>query len=191
MKVVYAFLGFVLFFPALFPASAFPQEGEPGVEAPVIRTTVPEALRRPQRDEAVRLPQDIVIGELGQGQAPQGAYRFARDIVSALAAGNSEAAVLAALPQALIAGHIQEIGGIDPASYRVGGGRTEADGTISFLIRFLGREESITGELFVQQDGDGEQGPWLLDDIILEEKMTLAEIRDRHRFVFSPYERFF
>ena len=175
------------------PQRSFSQEEN----APLQARTIPDALRRPQRGEMPRIPQDFVIGELGQGQAPEDAYRFARSLAAALTAGNSAAPVFSGAPPALIGSHLQEIGGIGPQSYRLGGGRVEVDGNISFLIRFLGREESITGELFIYRRTAGEDAAaeapaqWLLDDLILEERRTLTEIRDRYRFIFSPYERFF
>ena len=186
------FLGAALLLPGAFPQKGFSQEGD----LPLQARTIPDTLRRPQRGEMPRIPQDFVIGELGQGQAPADAYRFARSLVAALTAGNSASPVFAGSPPALIASHIQEIGGIGPQSYRLGGGRLEVDGNISFLVRFLGREESITGELFVYQRAAAdspteEPAQWFLDDLVLEERRTLTEIRDRYRFIFSPYERFF
>ena len=169
-------------FVLLFPAGVSSQEGF----AP---RTIPDALRRPQGGEMPRLPRDLVIGEMGQGQAPDEAYRFARDLAAALTAGNETAEEFAGFPPSLIANHLEELSGITPLRFRIGGGRIEADGNVSFLVRFLGREESITGELFLQREEEPER--WLLDDIILEEKRTLSEVRDAHRFIFSTYERFF
>jgi hypothetical protein len=140
----------------------------------------PEALRRPERGEAPRYPSDLVIGELGQGSAPRAAYLYARDLLLALIRGAEGAAG--------ISGEIKEkLNGLKPGSFRLGGGRTEEDGCVSFLVRFLGQSESIAGELFVIQ----EDGKWILDDLILEEKKSLSEIRDSYRYDFSPYERFY
>ena len=143
--------------------------------------SVPAAILRPDRAEAPRYPQDLVIGELGQGKAPEGAYRFAFDLVSNLAAGTTTEA--AALTKDLL----EEIASLEVRSYRIGGGRTEPDGNVSFLLRFLGQLESITGELFVRLEED----KWVLDDLVLEERRILTEIRDSYRYDFSPYERFF
>ena len=154
----------------------FSQEG--------VVSTIPDVLRRPERGEAPRYPRDMVIGELGQGQAPREAYHFAQNLLGALIRGNEAAPDLAALTEELL----EEISGLEPRTYRLGGGRIEADGTVSFLVRFVGRMESITGELFVRET---ESESWLLDDLILEERRALTEIRDSYRFDFSPYERFF
>ena len=147
---------------------------------------IPEELRRPERGEAPRYPDDLVIGELGQGRAPIGAYQFAQELISALARGRNDAPVLQR-SSSIVESVFEEINGINTRSYRIGGGRNEPDGSVSFLVRFIGRSESITGELFVRL----ETTTWLLDDLILEEKIPLSEIRDDYRYDFSPYERFF
>ena len=181
-RIAVVLLGLCLVSPGIFP-----QEGEPGT-APA--RTIPDVLRRPDRGEAPRYPQDLVIGELGQGQAPEEAYRFARDLLAALTAGNKTAPVLedssVVLTEGFLEEILEEIESLQPRTYRIGGGRIEADGNVSFLIRFLGKAESISGELFVRQEEK-----WLLDDIILEERRALAEIRDSYHYDFSPYERFF
>jgi hypothetical protein len=82
---------------------------------------------------------------------------------------------------------LQEIQSIRTRDYRLGGGRIEADGFVSFLVRFIGPEESITGELFIRP----ERERWLLDELLLEKKRPLSEIGDSYRYTFSPYERFF
>jgi hypothetical protein len=148
-------------------------------------TAVPDALRRPERGEAPRYAYDFVIGELGQGEASDGAYLFARNLLSAITTGRSDAPVLenSALPESLF----QEVRGIRPRSFRLGGGRNEADGSVSFVTRFIGQDESITGELFIRF----EDGSWILDDLFLEEKRAISEIRDGYRYNFSPYERFY
>jgi hypothetical protein len=177
------------------PRTAFAQEQESLVNedaadhdpAMLQIRTAPEALRRPQRGEPARYPEDFEIGALGQGQAPEAAYLFALNVLAALTAGDRAAPALAALPQAILGNRIEEIGSIEPLSFRIGSGRVEADETVSFLVRFIGREESITGELFLFEGSE----QWLLDDLIIEEARSLADIRSDHRFIFSPYERFF
>ena len=158
--------------------------------------TVPDILRRPERGEAPRYPKDLIIGELGQGEAPEGAYRFAQNLLSAMTQGRRDAAVLSGSGYSFPEGFFDELRSIRPGSYRLGGGRMEPDGSVSFLVRFIGAQESITGELFIRQpdSGDAEsskQGRWLLDDIILEGKRPLSELRDSYRYDFSPYERFY
>jgi len=170
-----------------FLFSGICSQGVFGQEEPA--RTIPDALRRPERGESPRYPHDVGIGELGQGQAPLAAYRFARELLEALRQGNKTAPVLENSPGILTGSLLDEISGIEPRSYRIGGGRTEADGNVSFLVRFLGQAESISGELFVRQDAESER--WFLDDLLLEEKRALIEIKDNYRYDFSPYERFF
>jgi len=152
VKTVCFLLGLVFLAPGIFPQDAKP--GANGEQAGAAENrTAPDLLRRPERGESPRYPQDIVIGELGQGKAPDGAYRYAKELIEALAAGSNKSPVVTAYPSILTESLLKNINGIGPRSYRLGGGRTEADGNVSFLVRFLGSEESITGELFIHQEG--------------------------------------
>jgi hypothetical protein len=76
---------------------------------------------------------------------------------------------------------------INPLKYHLGSGRTEPDGTVSFLVRFLGREQWIAGELYLRLEGDG----WCLDDLVLEEGRNLEDGKNAYPYNFTPYERFF
>ena len=157
---------------------------------------VPEELRRPEPGEAPRYPKDLVIGELGQGDVSDGAYLFARNIISAVTEGRRDAQIFENSGNIIAESIFDEVEILNPKSYRLGGGRTEVDGCVSFLVRIIGPQESITGELFVRwAEADEAEvsgtGSWLLDDLILEEKRVLADIRDSYRYDFSPYERFY
>jgi len=158
---------------------------------------VPEALRRPERGEAPRYPKDLVIGDLGPGEISESAYLYARNILTALTAGRRDAQVLTSSGFSFTEIMFDSIRSIRPRDSRLGGGRYEPDGCVSFLFRIIGPSESITGELFIRQadaidalDGTA-AGRWLLDDLILEGKRALADIRDSYRYDFSPYERFY
>ena len=160
-------------------------------------TVVPEALRRPERGEAPRYPKDLVIGDLGQGEVSESAYLYARNILTAVTAGRKDAQVLTNSGFSFTDSMFDSIRSIRPRDSRLGGGRNEPDGCVSFLIRIIGPSESITGELFIRladaidaQDGTA-AGRWLLDDLVLEGKRALADIRDSYRYDFSPYERFY
>lgn len=175
------------------------------------RGSIPEELLRPKRGEAPRYPIDTVIGELGQGSASNAAYSFANSIVSGLMSGQAG-------EQGRLEEFLPPLESIAPTGYRLGGGREEPDGAISFLVRFIGREYGITGELFVRyvtrtteekitkevenEEGETEtveevltksSGSWTLDDLILEEAKSREEEKREslQRFDFSPYERFF
>jgi hypothetical protein len=114
------------------------------------RGSIPEELLRPRREEAPRYPIDTVIGELGQGKASEAAYAIARNSAAALLAGTIDAPVLSSVSKVFLEDCIAKLSAVSPRSYRLGGGREEPDGSYSFLVRFVGREEGITGELFVR-----------------------------------------
>jgi hypothetical protein len=150
---------------------------------------VPDSLKMPERGEAPRYPKDLVIGDLGQGEASEGAYLYARNVLTAIAAGRRDASVLANSGFSFTESIFDNIRSIRPRDSRLGGGRYEPDGCVSFLFRIIGPQESITGELFIRVAESS--GRWLLDDLILEGKRSLSDIRDSYRYNFSPYERFY
>ena len=147
----------------------------------------PEQIRRPQRGEAPRYPQDTVIGELGPGSAPEEAYRFGRALLSALMNNNRDSVYLGPLSAARLKELTDLLAQVRPTRIRLGGGREEGDGTTSFLFRFLGREKGIAGELYLRQ----ENAAWILDDLIIEDPQNIAGRGDPYPYNFSPYERFF
>ncbi|MDR3166605.1 MAG: hypothetical protein LBT93_01570 [Treponema sp.] len=149
--------------------------------------TIPEALLQPQRGEAPRFPQDVVIGELGQGDAQMGAYLFARSLLSALLTENRDFESLSSLGGEYLEEMFDQLKLIDPRVFHLGGGREEPDGNTSFLFRFIGREQGISGELYLM----AEEEKWRLDDLILEEPRDLFPGEDSYHYDFSPYERFF
>jgi hypothetical protein len=114
------------------------------------RGSIPEELLRPRRDEAPRYPVDTVIGPIGQGNAPADAYGLARRIASALLVGNINAPVLSSVKRVFLEGYIDALNVVNPRYFRLGSGREEPDGSISFLVRFAGRELGITGELYIR-----------------------------------------
>ena len=112
---------------------------------------LPPELLRPQYGEEPVFPQDYVIGKLGRCDASEESYRYARLITAGLAAGNGKADGVQ-FPEQKRLSALKSIAGIGTRSWRVGGGRVEPDGSYSFLVRFLGREKSITGELYLRND---------------------------------------
>jgi hypothetical protein len=166
-------------------------------EGNLTRGSIPEDLLRPGHGESSRFPIDTVIGELGQGRASSEAFAFANSVARRLLAGDAEFQECAAVLESA-----------EPRSFRIGGGRDEADGSVSFMIRFIGRELSITGELFIryathsstqvvdEETAASTTSSWMFEDLILEAARSREEeLRDsqleRARFDFSPYERFF
>jgi hypothetical protein len=170
--------------------------------------TLPAEIHRPQYGEAPRFPRDYWIGELGRGEAGEEAYRFARRFVEELAGGGT-----GQTPE-----HIKASLGLfedlEIRNVRIGGGRTEPDGSVSFMVRFLGREEAVTGEIFLRQQVQdpetaetsevsetseasetaktSETSAWYVDDLILDQRRPLGESRyGPESGDLTPYERFF
>jgi hypothetical protein len=167
------------------------------------RQTIPEFLRQPQRGEASRYPTDMIIGSLARGDVPADAYDFAREVLGVLVAGNKDAPVLSAMNSVEREKIFSDLEKISPRKFRLGMGQEEVDEAVSFLVRFIGREKGIAGELYIRlvvpaageaaeavQNEDAEAA-WLLDDLILEEERGLDEIIEGPSFDLPPYERFF
>ena len=128
----------------LCTVTIFPQD------EPIQRGSIPEELLRPRRDEAPRYPTDMVIGTLGRGHAPQEAYTIAKNAAAAFLAGNMNAPVFSPVNKVFVESCMSTLNAINPLFFRLGGGREEPDGSVSYLVRFVGREQGITGELFIR-----------------------------------------
>lgn len=159
-------------------------------------SSLPPELRRPRHGEEPRFPQDYVIGRLGRCDAPEESYRQARLLTASIAAGNGKTEEVF-FPEQKRLSALESLSGIGTRNWRVGGGKIEPDGSVSFLIRFLGREKSITGELYLRRDESaakrGEENPaWQVDDVLLENPRSLAEGKFSPGGAdMAPYERFF
>jgi len=175
-----------------------------GAQEQPYRGSIPEELLRPKRGEALHFPKDTVIGDFGQGNASSAAYSFAKSIAAGLISANLNHPGLAGINAGLREDYLTVLQEVYPKSFRLGGGREEADGAVSFMIRLIGRESGITGELFIryisrQIKPDNEEdeiktvGNWTFEDLILEEPRSREEEQREtlQRFDFSPYERFF
>jgi len=138
-KILVASL-FLFFGLALFAQS---NRGVSGTSA------LPQELLRPQYGEDARFPKDYVIGELGRGDATEETYLLARKIVASLADGDGNVDQVVFPEQKRLAA-LTRLNALGVRSWRVGGGRSEGAGAYSFIVRFLGRERSITGELYLQ-----------------------------------------
>ena len=178
------------------PVNAVSQEQ--AAQNNVSRGSIPEALLRPGRGEAPRYPIDTVIGELGRGTATEAAFNFASMICEGLLSGDKNNANLVTINSGLRDNYLATIEIIGPLSYRIGGGREEADGAVSFLVRFIGREHGIAGELYVSyrtrvnQEGRS-TGSWIFEDLLLDEakEREVEQSESIFRYDFNPYERFY
>ena len=173
---------FACFF-LLLPAFAFSQESVP------YRGSIPEELLRPAKGEAAHYPVDIVIGELGRGRASAAAFSYANIIMAAFISDNIEHPALAVINSVIRESYLNLISVIKPVSFRIGGGRVEPDGAVSFLVRFIGREQGITGELYIRYI----QERWTFDELLLEEPRDREAEQQQamQRLDFFPYERFY
>jgi hypothetical protein len=149
--------------------------------------TIPELVRQPQRGEAPRYPRDTVIGELGPGEAPEEAYRLARNLLNALIRDNRDSMYLRDLSPSRRNEIAATLLPINPSKFRIGGGREEPDGSVSFLFRILGRNYDIAGELYVRK----EEEIWRFDDFIIEEPQDFSVREAPYPYDFVPYERVF
>jgi hypothetical protein len=116
----------------------------------VYRGSIPEELLRPRRGEIPHLPVDTVIGEMGQGKASDAAFKFANFTASRLLAGDVENPAFSSISKDMMENYLSALAIIEPRSFRIGGGKEEPDGAVSFLVRFIGKEQGITGELFIR-----------------------------------------
>jgi len=178
------------------PAFAFSQEHG------LSRGSIPEELLRPARGESPRFPVDIVIGELGRGSASAAAYFYANSVSVGLMSGQMEHPALSSVNSVLRESYLSALAVIRPLSFRIGAGRIEPDGAVSFLVRFIGREQAITSELYIRyvtrqtENEEGEvmtTGSWVFEELLLEDpKDRETEMQEAAQMGdFFPYERFY
>jgi hypothetical protein len=200
MGLLGRFTGFALLFSLFFPlvyVLGAPGDTDAPQNSPEIKQedtwngTVPEVVRRPQRGEAPRYPRDIVIGDLGRGDAPEETYTLAKNLLNALVSGNKTAPAISALDKNLAERLLTKLQPINPRKFRIGGGQEEADSGVSFLVRFIGREQWISGELYLKLEEGGQTRVWLTDDLVLEDQQDISASKEPYPYEFSPYERFF
>ena len=157
------------------------------------RGSIPEELLRPARGEAPRYPVDMVIGSLGRGEASEAAFSFANSAASALISRQVSNPALSSVSAALRENYLSAINVISPESFRIGGGKQEADGSFSFLIRFIGRDQGITGEMYIRYVTRQTGGSWVLEDLFLDDPVyrDIENQESMNRRDFYFYERFF
>jgi hypothetical protein len=150
-------------------------------------SVIPEQVRLPQQGEAPRYPEDIVIGSLGPGEASLESFRFTQNLLRELLQEESGLSVLSNLASEEAEKIISILDEIEAEKVRVGGGRKEVDGSVSFLLRFIGTKAWSGGEMYIRQNED----VWNLEDLILDKAGEQNPANNSYRFDFPPYERFF
>jgi hypothetical protein len=167
----------------MMPFLCFSQE----IEAPSYSGVIPEILIRPSRETLPIYPVDAVIGQLGEGDASYAANTYARGVLRDLTRMNKEAETLQNLSPDSLNESMTKLGEVKPRKVRLGGGRDEIDGSVSFLFRFMGSENELSGELYIRN----EENKWKLEDIILEDPRKLSIGSESFTATYTPYERFY
>jgi hypothetical protein len=148
---------------------------------------VPEALIKPTRERGAFYPVDAVIGQLGTDDLTGGAGGYARSVMQDLLKQDAASASLGNLGPDITGDAMEKLAEAAPHKWRIGGGREEADGSVSFLFRFMGREKEVSGELYLRSGTDG----WKTEDIIFNTPKELTIGVDTSSSGYTPYERFY
>jgi hypothetical protein len=178
------FLRFLFLAAALtVPVLGFAQdEGQPSFSG-----VVPEVLKRPNREAEWVYPVDAAIGQLGSGEASAAANAYARTVLRDLMRLNRNAESIKDIDSEQLDEAMTKLGETEPRKFRLGGGRDEIDGSVSFLFRFIGRENGLSGELYIRS----EDGTWKAEDIIVDDVQKLTRESDAYTETYTPYERFY
>jgi hypothetical protein len=120
----------------------------------------------PSYGEAVRLPRDYAVGQLGSGgvhaEAYQAALAFCRDLAAGKL-GPDAFQVDGAAAAATLAAEIAVLGAtVEP---RVGGPATPNPDSVAYLVRFIGSASARSGEIQLRKD---DAGRWLVDALTLD-----------------------
>ncbi len=154
------------------------QQPAPAAPVPraVLRTLPKEDIRNapparaglsaPGASEAPRPPRDYAIGALGPGDGNPAPYREAVSVLKELASGRSIGDRLTgngSVGLSDILARLSSLGGA--VAVRVGSPLPEGAGAVSFLVRLIGREASLSGEIRMVSGADGR---WLVDFLALD-----------------------
>jgi hypothetical protein len=180
---VFIFLIFLIAMFLMTPFLCFSQENE----EPSYSGVIPEVLMRPSREKEPFYPVDAVIGLLGSGGVSYAANTYARSVLRDLMRANRDAETLQNLSPDSLNEALTKLSEVTPRKFRLGGGRDETDGSVSFLFRFMGSENELSGELYIHD----EEGKWKVEDIILEVPQKLSIGRESFTSTYTPYERFY
>jgi len=145
-------------------------------------------LRVPNSTEALRLPSDYEIGPLGWGDSDQAAYNVAMTaLLTAAKTGKAEKAGDAYLDEQSLK-NLAALG--SNPQVHIGGPLVQVEGTLSFLVRFIGKELTCAGEIHLVS---AEGGEWTVDALILDLPVLKVQEGDTGGLSFDPltYKRFF
>jgi hypothetical protein len=145
-------------------------------------------LRVPNNTEALRMPADYEIGLLGWGDADRSAYNTAMAALSRAAnSGKTEKAADVAIDEQSLR-NLTALGS-DPQVH-IGSPLVQVEGTISFLVRLIGKELTCAGEIHLSAAGGGD---WTVDTVLLDLPVLKVQEGDKGELSFDPltYKRFF
>jgi hypothetical protein len=148
---------------------------------------VPEALIRPTRERGAFYPVDAVIGPLGVEDLAGEAGDYAKTVMQDLLSQDAASASIGNLGTDITGDAMEKLSEAAPHKWRLGGGREEADGSVSFLFRFMGREKEVSGELYLRSADGG----WKTEDIIFNTPKELTIGAETSSSSYTPYERFY
>jgi hypothetical protein len=146
----------------------------------------PDSVRRPEHLSNPLYPRDVSIGELGQGDASSVCYSYAKSALRELEQSNKSDKFFKLLPQAEIDGVVKKVSDVAPVRSRLGGGKEGVDGDFSFLFRFIGLQDELTGVIYLRND----EGAWKITDIITDDPRAILEATASEQG-WPPYDRFY
>jgi hypothetical protein len=161
-------------------------EAQNTAQAPVPASSIPPQALRPAPDASLIYARDVVIGDMGQGTAPDGSYPVAREALDALLKSQKATGLLKNVASSRLSQISSAFEEAKPTSWRIGGGKVQDDGSVSFLFRFLGPGLGVSGEIYLVQSGQN----WLVDDVMGEDPRDVRGREEAYPYDFSPYERF-
>ncbi|MDR2807966.1 MAG: hypothetical protein LBB43_03050 [Spirochaetaceae bacterium] len=146
-------------------------------ESSLFTGTIPAFVHTPGYGEAFRYPQDTAIGSFGTKsfpKVPSALYSEAQKILGALLNANPDEPALTPLKERDNGSSLDDlyttIKSLGARNFRIGEGREEADGSFSFVFRFMSADRSVTGELYCIMVDE----QWRLDDIVLDDVQEIV-----------------
>ncbi|MDR2151002.1 MAG: hypothetical protein LBO67_09420 [Spirochaetaceae bacterium] len=139
-------------------------------ESPLFNGTIPAFVQAPGHGEALRYPQDTVIGSFGIKELPSALESEVYTILDTLLNADPDAPALSPLKERendtndTVDDLCATIRSLGARTVRIGEGREEPDGCFSFVFRFISPDHFVTGELYCIMVEE----QWRVDDLVLD-----------------------